>query len=271
MNVQLLRSVLAVPSVSTREGHMIDFLRETLSDMGIAHYIDDYGNVYATKGDGPGVYPAVCAHTDTVHDIEGRLHIAEEFTSLGAILRAYTPEGHKTGCGGDDKAGVFVCLELLRIMPRLKAAFFVSEEIGCVGSSHASPEFFANVGYCIEFDSPNGDIISFSSDGMQLFDEHGKFAEVAVPIMDTHGMTRWQIHPYTDVAMLRRKFNFECLNLPCGYHMMHSREEFVVLAEVENAIRVGERIIGQAKDRHYVLESGWRGRQPDRRVTYLQL
>jgi hypothetical protein len=36
--------------------------------------------------------------------------------------------GKPTGIGGDDKCGVYACLELLKELPNLKAAFFVSEE-----------------------------------------------------------------------------------------------------------------------------------------------
>ena len=265
MNKNLLIELLGVPSYYRQEEFMVAFLCEQLTRMGIPFYTDEFNNIYATKGTGPGFYPLVCAHTDTVHPITGPIVIKEE----KGVLRAFDPSGWRTGCGGDDKAGIFVCLELLRHVPRLKVAFFATEEIGCIGSSHADPNFFQDVGYCIEWDSPNGDIVSFSCDGVQLFNDQGDFASTVVPIMDEHGMTRWQRHPYTDVAQLRRKFDFECLNLPCGYHQMHSEKEYVVLSEVENAIDVGTKIIGRAKNGQFLLESRWRGPEPTRQVTGL--
>jgi tripeptide aminopeptidase len=263
-----LMSLLAVPTCSRSEQYMIAFIQEQLEGMGVPFFTDERGSIYATKGSGPGFYPMVCAHTDTVHQIRTRIEVEEGC----GILRAYTPDGDSTGCGGDDKAGIFVCLELLRIRPRLKAAFFVSEEIGCIGSSHADLAFGQDVGYCIEFDSPNGDIISYSCDGMQLFDDRGPFAEAVLPVLDAHGMTKWQRHPFTDVAQLRRRFDFECLNLPCGYHDMHSDREYVVLSEVDNAICAGLEIVGAAQGNKYLLESGWRGpKKPARQVTRLML
>lgn len=248
-------SLLTVPTYSRCEQYMVAFLKAQLENMGVPFSVDKYNNVYAAKGQGPGFYPMVCAHTDTVHAITSRIEIQE---GLGRLC-AYTPDGWRIGCGGDDKAGIFVCLELLRIQPRLKVAFFATEEVGCIGSSHVSREFCEDVGYCIEFDSPNGDIVSYSCDGMQLFNDQGQFAKVVVPILDAHGMTKWQRHPYTDVAQLRRKFDFECLNLPCGYHHMHSDREYVVLSEVENAISAGQKIIDSAQGNKYILERNWRG------------
>lgn len=266
MNKTLLKSLLAVPTFSRQEYRMIAFIATQLRSMGIPYRVDLWGNVYATKGEGPGFYPLVCAHTDTVHIME----IPTQIIECGGKMCACGPDGMNVGCGGDDKAGIFVCLEMLRISPRLKAAFWASEEIGCLGSLHADPEFCADVGYCIEFDSPNGDIVSFSCDGVQLFDDRGPFAEAAVPIMDAHGMNKWQYHPFTDVAALRRRFTFECLNLPCGYHCMHTEHEYVALSEVKNAISVGMSIIERAANGQFLMEHrSVAFAQPVRNVTRL--
>jgi di/tripeptidase len=155
------------------------------------------------------------------------------------------------GIGGDDKAGVFVCLELLLALPVLKAAFFVDEEIGCLGSRQADPMFFEDVGYCIEFDSPNNDILSFSCDGVQLCDESGAFLKAAEPILTEFGAVKWQYHPFTDVAQVRRKFKIECLNLPCGYYNMHSNDEYVVVKDTERAVDLGKALIESLGLRRY--------------------
>jgi hypothetical protein len=55
--------------------------------------------------------------------------------------KAYDNDGAPTGIGGDDKCGVFACLTLLKELPYVKAAFFVSEETGCHGSLKADPRF----------------------------------------------------------------------------------------------------------------------------------
>ena len=90
-------------------------------------------------------------------------------------LKAYNDNGNPTGIGGDNKCGVFACLELLKELPNLKVAFFVSEETGCHGSRAADEKFFSNVGYCIQFDAPGNSMVSEFCMGVQLFDKSTEF------------------------------------------------------------------------------------------------
>lgn len=243
MRTELLKTILAIPTFTGEENQVIDFLKRHCESRGYEVEVDRTGNVFVTKGrpEQCKFYPLVCAHTDSVHDAKVPLKILQD--DRGCLYAVDAQLGNKRGCGGDDKAGVFICLELLESQPVLKAAFFWGEESFCKGSQAAGPEFFEDVGYCIEFDSPQSDIISFSSNGVQLFDEHGQFARIAVPILDAHGMDKWQNHPYTDIAILKHRYDFSCLNLPAGYYRMHSNRELVNLVDVANAIKVGNKLI----------------------------
>ena len=270
MRTDLLKEILAIPTISGQERDVVDFLMIHAAAHGYAYEVNG-GNVFITKGTPkPGeFYPLVCAHTDSVHALQPMEIVQDDKGCLYAVdpkTRAHI------GCGGDDKAGVFICLELLARLPVLKAAFFWGEEVYCKGSHAAGPEFFEDVGYCIEFDSPQCDIVSYSCDGVQLFEEHGEFAKLAVPILDSHGMNRWQNHPYTDVAVLKRRFDFTCINLPAGYYYMHSQNEIVNMTDVANAIIVGDKLVEAlgykkysfAYVRGYIAET-------DRKTTYLAL
>jgi putative aminopeptidase FrvX len=238
------------------------WLQNWLLANGIPFHTDTLGNIYATKGIVNGFYPAVCAHTDTVHQVrESKLTIIE----AGGCLAAYNSAIQRTGLGGDDKAGVYVCLELLLSRPVLKAAFFVDEEIGCLGSRHADPMFFADVGYCIEFDSPNNDILSFSCDGVQLcLEGNGGICLLseAEPILTRYGVTKWQWHPFTDVAQLRRNFDFECLNLPCGYYHMHTNREYVRIEDTAKAVELGKELITTLGYRRFFMPRGMGNAKP---------
>lgn len=246
MNKALLKDVLSVPTCFRDTRRMVDFLHNWCLANGVRFYSDHLGNTYATKGNTSGFYPAVCAHIDSVHPVQPFRVVEDE-----GVLFALDEHNGQCGLGGDDKAGVFVCLELLTALPVLKAAFFVDEEIGCLGSKQADPMFFEDVGYCIEFDSPNNDILSFSCDGVQLCDESGEFLRAAEPILSKFGAVKWQYHPFTDVAQIRRKFKIECLNLPCGYYNMHSSDEHVVIGDTERAIELGKSLIGSLGYRRY--------------------
>ena len=249
----LLKDVLKVPTKTYQEGLMVEFITQWLVSNNIEFYVDDYLNIYATKGSSNEegfYYPCVISHTDTVHNIES-INIQEEYL-LNAqgeeklSLKAYNDMGLPTGVGGDDKCGVFACLMLLKKLPYLKAAFFVSEETGCKGSLNSDPEFFKNVGYGIQFDAPENWMITESCYGQILFDRDSKFFEscdkVLTENMDNSKM-RYMSHPYTDVYSLRKQYDFSCINFSIGYYDYHTKHEYVVVEDVYSGLEMGRKII----------------------------
>ena len=118
-NYQLLKDVLSVPTKTYQEGLMVEFITNWLSENNIPFYIDEYQNIYATKQTFEVDYfPCVIAHTDTVHNID-TINVKEETLKnaqgeLKPALKAYNDMGNPTGIGGDDKCGVYACLELLK-------------------------------------------------------------------------------------------------------------------------------------------------------------
>lgn len=262
--VQFLKDVLSVPTKTYREGLMVEFISSWLKQKEIPFYVDEHLNVYATKQNDPNIeyFPCVVAHTDTVHNLD-MINIREEMLpnaskELKLSLKAYNDHGTPTGIGGDDKAGVFACLLLLDELPNLKAAFFVSEETGCHGSSKADPEFFKNVGYVIEFDAPENWMVTEQCFGQQLFDRDSEFFEVVDKVL-TEGMTdqrEYMIHPYTDVYALRGLFDFQCINFSIGYYNYHTMNEYVVIEDVFNGIEMGREMINRLGYRLHYKEKG---------------
>jgi di/tripeptidase len=254
-NLQLLKDVLSVPTKTYQEDLMVDFLKTWLTENNIEFFVDEFKNVYATKQESPLIapdfyFPCVISHTDTVHNIDS-INIAEEFLpnaqgETKLAYKAYNDFGHATGIGGDDKCGVFGCLTLLKELPYLKAAFFVSEETGCHGSKKAKEEFFQNVGYAIQFDAPENWMITEKCFGQILFDRDSEFFNTVDEIL-TEGMDnelmQYMVHPYTDVYALRGKFNFSCINFSIGYYDYHTKNEYVVVEDVFNGISMGKKMI----------------------------
>lgn len=254
-NITLLKEVLSVPSKTYQEELMIKFLVDWLTENKIDFYVDEYGNVYATKQESEQLpddfyFPCVISHTDTVHNID-TINIREEMlpnaqNELKLSFKAYNNSDKPTGIGGDDKCGVFACLTLLKELPYLKAAFFVSEETGCHGSKKADEKFFHNVGYGIQFDAPENWMITEKCFGQVLFDRDSEFFEscnsVLTESMDNNLM-RYMVHPYTDVYALRGKFNFSCINFSIGYYDYHTANEYVVVEDVFNGIEMGRKMI----------------------------
>lgn len=247
---QLLKDVLSVPTKTYKEGLMVEFLVKYLTRNGYEHYLDKMGNIYVTKQtDEVEFFPCVVAHTDTVHHID-TINVKEESLPnqqgvLKLSLKAYNDKGNPTGIGGDDKCGVYACLELLKELPNLKVAFFVSEETGCHGSRNADPNFFDNVGYAIQFDAPGNHMVTEYSMGVRMFDDKGEFKEMCNEVLTEtfDGRHQFQSHPYTDVYALKESFDFSCINFSIGYYRYHTPNEYVVVEDVYSGIETGKKMI----------------------------
>lgn len=234
-----LKEVLSIPTHSREEDLMISYLEEVLTEKGYDFFTDKHGNIYVTKGKAEH-YPCFVAHTDTVHYINHNLKVVELEENGQKILTGVDSETMKpSGIGGDDKCGVYLCLEMLDKLDNVKAAFFVSEEIGCLGSKQADTEFFQNVGYAIQYDSPKGNSMSMSLMGKDLFNKTSDFGDKVSPLILEHGITDWARHPFTDIWPLMEKFNFSCLNLAAGYYNYHTSTEYVIVDDVQNAFELG--------------------------------
>lgn len=254
-DISLLKEVLSIPTKTYQEHRMVEYLVNWLTEYGIDHYVDESMNVYATKQTSPELpdnfyFPCVISHTDTVHNIDtinvNEMMLPNAQQQLKLSLKAFNDKGQPTGIGGDDKCGVFACLTLLKELPYLKAAFFVSEETGCYGSKKADPKFFENVGYGIQFDAPENWMITEKCFGQVLFDRDTDFFKKIDKVL-TEGMVnedmQYMVHPFTDVYALREKFNFSCINFSIGYYDYHTRDEYVVIEDVFSGIKMGKKMI----------------------------
>ena len=244
MNQELLKEVLSIPTYFGEEDNMINFLEDYLKNKDLEYTVDKIGNIYVTKGDSNG-YPCFVSHTDTVHQVNERLEVYEN--QAGNLQGRDSLDHSPLGIGGDDKCGVYLCLEMLDKLDNVKVAFFVGEEYGMVGSKEADPEFFKDVLYSIQFDSPEGDTMSMTLMNKPLFEVESKFGETVEPVLRIGGITKWQRHPYTDTYQLMIKFGFPCLNIAAGYHRYHTVNEYVVPSEVNNSLKVALNLVKAIK------------------------
>jgi putative aminopeptidase FrvX len=254
------KQLLSVPSKTYKETGMVNYILSVLEGIqGIEFYTDEMNNVYATKGtlNEGEYYPMFIAHTDTVHELVPEIVVKEEMlvkpntfgraydTQEHFSLKGYTPKGIPTGIGGDDKNGIFIAIELLRMLPKVKIGLFVSEETGCHGSSKCDLDFLNDVGYAIQFDAPGNHLITEICSGTRLFKENGDFIKTVKPLFEQvmEISVECQAHPYTDVSQIKRKGDFSTINFSCGYYNMHTSSEFVVVDEVEKCIEFGVKIV----------------------------
>jgi putative aminopeptidase FrvX len=255
--IQLLKDILSVPTKTHQEERLVNFLVSYFDRKEVGIMKDDMGNLMIVKGEAD-YYPCVVAHTDTVHPIDSDYIDIKEVNrwntcgDIKAALTGFHPEtGEPSGCGGDDKAGVFVCLQLFELFDNIKLFFPVAEETGCHGSKAVSSEWFDDVGYIIQFDSPTNNTMSKTLRGRTLYDDQSGFSSTVMGLITEHGITEHQAHPYTDVATLGERFELQCLNLAAGYYDMHQAEEYVIIDDVVNAITLGERLITTLGEKQY--------------------
>lgn len=236
----LLKSLYEVYSPSKGEKRMRKFLRKRCLALGAVVYNDNAGNLYVTKGVAE-TYPCICAHMDQVQK-----NHSKDFMVIrsGDIIFGYSPKSMaQQGLGADDKNGLWIALELLRVVPVLKCAFFVGEEIGCVGSSQADMSFFSDVRFCIQPDRRNGgDLITEISGDICSEDFLKAIDYKQFGYEPTSGLM-------TDVEELCDKgVGVSCINISCGYYHPHTDQECTSWSELCNALDFAAHIVEKCTD-----------------------
>jgi hypothetical protein len=238
MDVKRLKEILKIQSSSKDETRMVAYLKEELKKIqGLKVETDTAGNIYVTKGQAE-LYPVVVSHMDTVHQIHEKVDVYESHGSLFAF--SYKTK-KQVGTGGDDKVGIFICLEMLNKFDNIKLVFFSQEEIGCVGSGKANMDFFKDASFVSQSDRKGfGDFVRYGC-GVQLFSE--EFEKEIEPIIKKWGF-KSTTGGLTDVVELKEKgLDVCCFNMSCGYYNPHSDRETVNISEVEKTMNMVEDII----------------------------
>lgn len=233
MNKELLFALYRIYSPSNGEKKMRKFIKQYIrKNCGSVKIVqDDLGNLFCTKGESE-TYPCLAAHLDQVQ----RKH-SKDFECIEGkdVVFGYSAKSRELqGLGADDKNGIFICLECLKKYDILKVAFFVGEEIGCVGSNGCDLGFFKDCRFIIEPDRMNGyDLIT----SMFVGDVCSKEFFDAISLAASEHHYTEDVGSITDVgSLVERGVGISCLNLSCGYYDSHTDKEFTVLSELENCL-----------------------------------
>lgn len=220
-----LIDVLSVQSESYNQYRMFAYIVRELKRLGCTYYSHN-GNLYATKGIADK-YPCVVSHMDTVHDIGEDLTVLEIDGVLTGFNR-YTMT--QSGIGGDDKVGVFICLQALEHNDNIKAAFFRDEEVGCGGSYEADVDFFTDCRFVLQCDRRGNSDFVINASGTQLSND--LFQSDVLPIITKYGYS-FAHGAMTDVMALK-ELGIQCsmANMSCGYYNPHMDNEYVIINDV---------------------------------------
>ena len=227
LDFQLLKDLYCIFSPSDGEVEMRRFIKRYVTRNVPSARVeqDEIGNLLVTKGKAD-CYPCLCAHMDQVQNFHPKDFVCID---SGDIILGYSPSTRRQcGLGADDKNGIFVALTCLKESNILKCAFFVGEEIGCVGSNAVDTAFFNDCKFCVQIDRRgNKDIVTAISYDIcsQQFIRDTNYESYGYAI--STGLM-------TDVDELRRRGVLaSCVNLSCGYYEPHTDYEFTVKADVQ--------------------------------------
>jgi len=223
-----LEKVLVIPTSSYDESYIRKFLMYELKQIKNIKVINNQYGIIATKNNNNKLSPLFCSHLDTVHDIP------EKYTIQKHILRNDIFYTSKYGIGGDDKCGIYVCLELLKKMDNIKVCFFSQEEIGCIGSSNIDISYFDNINMVIGIDRRyNSDLITNYIYSRINDDCYNTILPIAnkYKYKQTSGMI-------TDAFTIAERLNLNSINLSCGYYNPHTLDEYVSANDVNKCLEL---------------------------------
>jgi putative aminopeptidase FrvX len=227
LNYELLKDLYCINSKSGSEKRIRRFIKKWLKANVPEAVVtqDNIGNLYITKGVAVN-YPCLCAHMDQVQDFH-----PSDFTCVETdeVIFGYSPKMRKQcGLGADDKNGIFLALSALMEYPVLKCAFFIGEEIGCIGSSAADIGFFIDCRFCAQIDRRGSSDMVTEISGPLCSDGFIKAADCeSWGYRESGGMM-------TDVeALAEAGVSVSCINLSCGYYNPHTDCEFTHKPDLE--------------------------------------
>lgn len=252
LDTSLVKDLLSIVSPSSNEEPMIEFILDFISkNIPEARVdVDNYGNIYVVKNTTPDLlyYPCVVSHTDEVVSYYPNRVIVE---LSNAFIGINDNTGLHAGTGGDDKCGIYICLEMLRILPDVKVVFFTEEEIGGFGSRNCNVSFFKDCRYVIQPDRYGNNSFITETNGVRIATD--EFLKDCSSIMTKYNYIEDPYGSFTDVGVLARdcRIGLAMVNISCGYYDQHTEEEVVCKSDLENAMNFTYFIISTLPDYKY--------------------
>lgn len=232
----LLRTLLTIQSPSGEEDVMISFITTWIEEnIPSAEIVKDtYNNIYVTKRTNTETtyFPCIVAHTDEVcADATERVVVKADNLLMGID----PTNGEWAGIGGDDKCGIYIALEMLRLLPDVKCFFPVSEEVGGIGSEYCNLSFFSDCGFVIQPDRFGNNSVVTDTNGLTVCTP--EFINAFSNVMLEYNYVEDTTGTFTDIGVLAERGLDICVtNISCGYYDQHDYEEKVCMPDVENAM-----------------------------------
>jgi putative aminopeptidase FrvX len=228
MDTKLLLDMFHIPSQSSKESKMREFLTSYLKSIGISFKLDSVGNIYNISNINK---PLLSAHMDTVQD-DFDVLMSKFIGIKQGMVKGYGV------IGGDDKCGIYAILDLLKNgHTDVNFIFSVEEEVGGIGSSYFEKHNdLTHILYGLILDRRgSGDIIC-------EYNEYGtKHFESTLAQIGTHYGFKPDKGTFSDADNFSEQIS--CANLSVGYYNAHCKNEYVILSDLQNTINYVHSIV----------------------------
>lgn len=246
LDLELLKEVLSISAPSEQEEDAIMYVTKWVKKNIPKAKVkaDKYGNLYVTKGKAE-FYPTFVGHLDDVHSYYPNKKILE----LDDWLYAMNPDdGQQIGTAGDDKVGMYLCLESLRTYDNVKAFFPVEEELGTIGTGQCDMSFFDDSQYVIQSDRRGNEDIVVSSYSTKMTSK--VFNKVAAAVGKPYGYKLCHSGGLTDVITLKQQgLNVCSINIASGYYQPHTSSETVSISDVSDMVAIVSDLVDELGDK----------------------
>jgi tripeptide aminopeptidase len=245
-NYSNLYNVMNVQSASYSSERMERFIRRRIKKLGLQYELDNYGNIYVTKGKAD-LYPTMVCHVDTVHEINDNAIVQKADNKLYAFD---TKTMTQYGIGGDDKVGIYVTLQLLEHFKTFKAVFFKDEEVGCVGSAKANFDFFNDSTIVLQCDRQGNTDFVNNIAATQLYDQ--TLQKDIKAILDYYHRKE-TTGGLTDVLKIADNNPVMVANMSCGYFNPHTDTEYIDIEDVYQTTLMCAQILKATSHKRYEM------------------
>ncbi len=226
---------LCYMSVKKLKKSLVDFLIKKEYDV---EFGNDY--IYARCETSKEKEIMLTAHMDTVQNPRG----------AGVIYVSKCNDKHylwsPNGIGGDDRCGVLAIKRIIEKGYRPTILFCDKEESGGAGSEEFSEKYAGKIDLncIIELDRQGSkDLVFYDEDN----EEWQKFLVELTGWKKARGS-------FSDICKL---YDLGCasVNLSVGYYHQHTKDEYIILEELENSISITEKIINSVHKKWEHIEN----------------
>ena len=182
--------------------------------------------------------PMLCVHLDTINthkaNLTGYKVTEDDFVTTNGLIEL-SKTSSLSCLGGDDRAGVWVALELIKYMEetgdyKYDIGFFLDEEIGCIGSGV----------FCYDRDKlTNNCYIGLdrrSTDGTDEVAVYGNDNQELIDVFVNLGY-KIEAGSITDASTLSNSI-IPCVNLSVGYDYEHTKDEVLHIKCMDRTLSV---------------------------------